>query len=126
MIRGSNALVIWPSVLPLPNAVPGLLNRVWFNTLNASTRKSTFLFSVIRNVLQSAASTSQFEGPRIVFLPALPKVPAACLVKAEELNHCLIVGLLTFQSATTLGRSLPSPVRDTSVPSVIVSQAPLV
>src|SRR5215469_6517907 len=99
MIRGSNAVVIWPSVFPLLSEVPGLLNRVWFNTLNASTRRSTFLVSVILNVLQSAASTFQFDGPRIVFLPAFPKVPATCcLVNAEVLNHCLIVGLVACQS----------------------------
>src|SRR5262245_43561816 len=76
IIRGSNALVIWPSVFPLFSDVPGLLNRAWLNTLNASTRRSIFVLSVIRNVFQSAASTFHADGPRMVALPALPKVPA--------------------------------------------------
>src|SRR5437899_3147677 len=126
MIRGSNAVVICPSVFPLLSDVPGLLNRVWLNTLNASTRRSIFVLSVIRNVLQSAASKFHVDGPRMVDLPALPNVPADCRVSAAVLNHCLVVGFATRQSATTLGLSEPSPVSEMSVPSVAVSQLPLV
>src|SRR5204862_6580349 len=111
---------------PLFSEVPGLPKRVWLKRLNASARKSIFVLSVTRNVLHNAASMFQVDGPRMVFLPALPKAPAAWRVHAAVLHHCLIVGSATCQSLPTFGLSDPNPVSDTSVPSVIVSQLPLV
>src|SRR5579864_7668454 len=122
-IRGSRAEVICPK-LPAFNATTGTLNRVWFRTLKASNRVSSFTRSRIGKVLQIPVSRFQPEGPSTTFFPALPNVPAACFVNTEVLNHRVMDGLERFQSPVTLGRSAPRAVRDTSVPSVTDSQAP--
>src|SRR5262245_40695798 len=95
-MRGSLALVIWPNVLDAIEswADAGTLKFGWFRELNASMRKSSFVFSVIGKNRLISASRFTYLGPRKAFLPRLPKVPFAEYANAPLLMYCGLCEIL--------------------------------
>src|SRR5215472_14046614 len=79
--------------------------------------------SLIEKVRHSAESRFQLARPGRVERPTLPYCPGAFPTNAVVSKNRERVFCETCQSPTTLGRSLPTPVRERSVPEVTVSQA---
>jgi len=61
----------------------GLAKLGWFNTLNASMRRSKDSFSLIGKTREILLSNCQNMGPFREFLPVFPKVPKAEHVVTE-------------------------------------------
>src|SRR5581483_3842196 len=90
-LDGTTVEVITP-VLPGPSVMKlsGSPNTGWLNALKSSNRNSTFVLSLVLNILRSARSAVTSPGPSSTFFPESPQVYCAGNGKQLTSNQLLI------------------------------------
>src|ERR1700676_2577582 len=89
MLLAGKLLLIVPAD-DVPMTAFGLLKLVWLRALKSSHLACSLKRSLIAKSRRIPASRLKYPGPRIIPVPALPKVNCAGIANAATLNQCEI------------------------------------